>query len=277
MILQTLLTQATRQLREAGIEGAQRDARVLIAHAVGIPADRVTLEAQMDVSEGQVDVFKGLCVRRIAREPVSKIVGNRQFWGREFKVTPDVLDPRPETETLIAAALAHPFDRLLDLGTGSGCIPITLLAERPMAQGLAVDISEDALQVAWENASFHEVNQRLTFGISDWFSTVKGRFNLIVSNPPYITDDEMDELSREVREHDPHLALTPGGDGLDPYRVIARDVSAFLEPGGRLLVEIGWKQGADVKAIFEATGLRDCEVLPDLDGRDRVVSARGPE
>lgn len=276
MILQTLLTQATRQLREAGIEGAQRDARVLIAHAVGIPADRVTLEAQMDVSAEQASVFKGFCARRIEREPVSKIVGKRQFWGRDFKVTPDVLDPRPETETLIAAALEHRFERLLDLGTGTGCIPITLLAEQPMAQGLAVDVSQAALEVAQENASFHEVEQRLALGISDWFSGVEGRFDLIVSNPPYITDDEMEELSREVREHDPHIALTPGGDGLEPYRVIARDVDAYLEPGGRLLVEIGWKQGAAVKGIFESAGLRDCNILSDLDGRDRVVSARSP-
>ena len=276
MILQTLLTQATRQLREAGIEGAQRDARALVAHAVGISADRVTLEAQMDVSAEQVSVFNGFCERRIAREPVSKIVGKRQFWGREFKVTPDVLDPRPETETLIAAALEHRFERLLDLGTGTGCIPITLLAERPLAQGLAVDVSQAALQVAQENAKVHQVDERLAFGPSDWFSAVEGRFDLIVSNPPYITDNEMEELSREVREHDPQLALTPGGDGLDPYRIIARDVSAFLEPEGRLLVEIGWTQGPDVKAIFEAAGLCDCAILPDLDGRDRVVSARSP-
>lgn len=270
-VSETLRSGAAR-LAEAGIDAG--DARHLLAFALGVSRDRLVLLGGDAMPSEAAARFDEALTRRIAREPVSKIVGTRAFWGREFRVTPDVLDPRPETETLIAEALADPAPvRLLDLGTGSGCIALTLLAEWPQALGVACDLSPAALDVAAENAHRLGVEGRVDLRLSDWFGAVDGVFDLIVSNPPYITAQEMTELSPEVLGHDPHMALTPGGDGLEPYRVIARDGTAYLAPEGRVLVEIGWKQGPVVAALFAQNGWREIRVLPDLDGRDRVVAA----
>ena len=267
-----MLRSGAARLAEAGIDAG--DARHLLAFALGVSRDRLVLMGSDLMPAEAAARFDAALTRRIAREPVSKIVGTRAFWGREFRVTPDVLDPRPETETLIAEALAGPAPaRLLDLGTGTGCIALTLLAEWPRARGVACDLSAAALEVAAENARRLGVEGRVDLRLSDWFAAVDGVFDLIVSNPPYITAQEMTELSPEVLGHDPHMALTPGGDGLEPYRVIARDGAAYLAPEGRVLAEIGWKQGPDVAALFAQNGWRDIRVLPDLDGRDRVVAA----
>lgn len=275
MILREALASRGRLLREAGIEGPERDARILLAEALGMAPSRLTLEADLKVTEAQVMTFDGFIARRIAREPVSKILGRRQFWGRDFKVTKDVLDPRPETESLIDLCLQFPApDRLLDLGCGSGAIALTLLAEWPSTKALAVDISEAALKVAQENADAIGVSARLNLKKSNWYSDVEGGFDLIVSNPPYITGTEMGQLSQEVFRHDPHIALTPGGDGLAPYTEIAKGAAKHLTSNGRLLVEIGWKQGQDVCQIFNSFGLRDVSCHKDLNVHDRVVSAR---
>ena len=202
------------------------------------------------------------------------MLGEREFYGRRFKVSKDVLDPRPETETLIEVALAQPFERVLDLGLGSGCILVTLLAETPQATGLGVDLSEAACLQASANALLHRVEARIDIQQSDWFSNVSGSFDLIVSNPPYIALDEMADLSPEVREHEPDLALTDGGDGLAAYRALAAGVGAHLRPGGRLCLEIGPTQGPAVAAMLQQAGLTHIAILPDLDGRDRVVFAR---
>ncbi|TFL17880.1 peptide chain release factor N(5)-glutamine methyltransferase [Jannaschia formosa] len=213
--------------------------------------------------------------RRAAREPVSHILGRRAFWAHEFEVTPDVLDPRPETETLVEAALEGELTTVLDLGTGSGCILLSLLAARPEAQGLGTDISEAALAVARRNAEALGLAARATFRRADWLSGIDGAFDLIVSNPPYIAAAEMAGLSPEVLR-EPHAALTPGGDGLDAYRVIARDAPARLAPGGRLMVEIGPTQADPVQDLFRQAGLADLRVQTDLDGRNRVVCGKIP-
>ena len=279
MTLREALISGTRQLTEAGIAGAPRDARALLAAASGMAADRVLLEGDMVLDDPHL--FEAMIARRIAGEPVAKIIGRRLFWGRVFKITKDTLDPRPETETLIAAALeAGPVERFADLGTGSGIIAVTLLAEWPKARGVATDISLAAITVAKENARAHHVAERLTVlqtqDTETWFPDGLEQCDMILSNPPYISDDEMSELSREVYEHDPHIALTPGGDGLGPYREIARSGREYLRPGGKILVEIGWQQGADVAAIFRAAGFVAVSCLPDLGGRDRVISAVAP-
>ncbi len=271
-----LLRAAVPQLRRAGVQDAARDARLLLAHALCLSADRLTLHLTDQVSAGQQDSFQQLLHARLARQPISQIVGQRLFWGRAFRVTPDVLDPRPETETLVAAALQAPFATLLDLGTGSGAILLSLLAERQTSTGTGTDRSLPALDVARVNAQNLGVASRAAFLASDWFQKVAGRVDLIVSNPPYISEQEMADLAPEVRDHEPRIALTPGGDGLDAYRAIAAGAVAHLLPGGRILVEIGPTQGAAVCDLFRAGGLRDLEVLPDLDGRDRVVGARAP-
>ncbi|MEH7827014.1 peptide chain release factor N(5)-glutamine methyltransferase [Gemmobacter sp. JM10B15] len=264
------------QLQAAGIADPARDVRLLLAHAMGISADKVMLALHDPLPDAVAAALEACLSARANRQPVSQITGQRQFWGRDFIVTPDVLDPRPETETLIAAALDQPFTRLLDLGTGSGAILLTLLAERPAATGLGADLSPDALVVAAANAEALGLAHRAQVIQSDWWAAITGRFDLIVSNPPYIALDEMAGLAPDVRDHEPHMALTDGADGLSAYRAIAAGALAHLAPGGRLMVEIGPIQGAAVASFFVAAGFCDVVVLPDFDGRDRVVSARAP-
>lgn len=268
-----LLARATRALKTAGIDGAGRDARRLLAHALGQAAGRLTLVLPEPVDPEAAERFESLIARRLAREPVSHLTGRRMFYGREFEVTPDVLDPRPETETLIEAALSQPFERVLDLGTGSGCILLTLLAESQGAWGLGVDVSPAALDVAARNRAALGLSDCALLRQSDWFSQVEGSFDLIVSNPPYIADHEMAALAPELA-HEPRLALTDEADGLSAYRAISGTAGRFLEPGGRLLVEIGWRQAEAVAALMREGGLSDVVVVHDLDGRDRAVSAR---
>jgi release factor glutamine methyltransferase len=271
------LRAAVQALAEAGIPDAAADARHLLAHALGVSRDRLILIGPDPMPIEAQESLDRLLARRIAREPVARITGQRLFWGRSFAVTPDVLDPRADTETLIATALegAAP-SRLLDLGTGSGAIALTLLAEWPQARAVATDISPAALAVAARNASALDVADRLELLLSDWFTGITGRFDLILSNPPYIAADEMPGLAPEVLLHDPSMALSPGGDGLAPYRIIAAQASAYLAPEGRVMVEIGWKQGAAVKAIFASAGWRDLRLIRDMEGRDRVLSALIP-
>ncbi|WP_333693333.1 peptide chain release factor N(5)-glutamine methyltransferase [Phaeobacter italicus] len=265
---------AAARLRAAGVPDPARDARVLLAHAARIEASRVTLIAPEDLDPDVAERYEQLISLRAIRVPVSHLVGEREFYGRRFKVSSDVLDPRPETECLIEAALAEPFSRVLDLGLGSGCILVTLLAEQPKATGLGVDLSEAACLQASANAVLHRVEPRADVRQSDWFAQVEGQFDLIVSNPPYIALDEMEGLSAEVRGHEPEMALTDGADGLSAYRAISQQVAEYLAPGGRVLLEIGPTQGAQVAEMLRTAGLVDVRVLPDLDGRDRVVFGR---
>jgi release factor glutamine methyltransferase len=270
------LRAATARLRAGGIEDAARDARALLAHAMGLAPERLGLHLPDEMTAAARRAYEEAIAARLTRQPVAQITGRRLFWGRSFRVTPDTLDPRPETEVLVAEALSRPFLKMADLGTGTGCILISCLLDMPMASGLGADLSPAALKVAAENATAHGLGARARFVQSDWFSAIPGRYDLIVSNPPYIAADEMAALAPEVRDHEPHLALTPGGDGLDAYRAIARGAGARLLTGGRLLLEIGPTQGAAVCALLAAQGFADLRILPDLDGRDRVVAAVQP-
>jgi release factor glutamine methyltransferase len=268
------LRAAIRRLAEAGVDDPARDARRLLGHATGL--DPVALAARLGDPLGPEAraAFEAAVAARARRQPVSQITGRRAFWGRDFRVTPDVLDPRPETETLVALALAEPFGTVLDLGTGSGCLIVSLLAERPAATGTGSDISEAALEVARGNALALGVADRARFLRADWFAGIAGRFDLIVSNPPYIALDEMPGLAPEVRLWEPPGALTDGSDGLSAYRAIAAGAAAHLAPGGRLIVETGATQAWQVAGIFREAGLADVAVHPDMDGRERAVAAR---
>lgn len=268
------LRAATDRLKRAGIAEPARDARRILAFAMDVPPDRLTLHLDATLSGEACLRLRRFLERRAGREPVSRIVGGRWFHDHWFMVTPDVLDPRPETEILVEHALSEPFRSVLDLGVGSGCILLSLLAARPAAVGLGVDVSPGALRCAARNAETIGVADRVRFQVGNWFAPVEGQFDLITSNPPYVSPSEMDSLAPEVRDHDPREALTDGRDGLSAYRIIAADAGAFLVPGGRLLVEIGATQGRLVTAIFREAGLTGLAVHDDLDGRNRVVEAR---
>lgn len=267
---------ATARLRAAGVPDPARDARVLLAHAAQVDAARVTLIAPEDIAPDIAERYDNLIALRAVRVPVSQLIGKRGFYGRSFAVTADVLDPRPESETLIEAALAEDFARILDLGTGSGCLLVTLLAERTDARGIGVDLSEAACLQASANAVRHEVAMRAEILNGSWFDPVEGRFDLIVANPPYLAAFEMDEVAPELRDHEPRMALTDEGDGLSAYREIAALAGSYLTSQGRVICEFGATQGDDVRTIFDAEGWSDVRILPDLDGRPRVVVARNP-
>jgi release factor glutamine methyltransferase len=273
VILRDALSMGAGELRAAGVENAMRDARRLMAGALGVEAGRLTLMERDELNPVTAAEFRDSIRQRCEGVPVSHLLGWREFYGRRFEVDRNVLDPRPETEALIAAALTEPFEAVLDLGTGSGCILLTLLAERPGATGVGTDRSRAAFAVAGCNAESLGVAARCALVESDWFGDVAGRFDLIASNPPYIAAGEMAGLTREL-SHEPRMALTDEADGLNAYRAIAAGAGVHLRPQGRLLVEIGWGQGAAVAALFESAGFADVEVLPDLDGRDRVVTGR---
>ena len=272
---QAMATAAAR-LRAAGVPDPARDARMLLAHAASVDAARVTLIAPEEIAPEIAERFEHLVALRAVRVPVSHLIGSRAFYGRNFKISRDVLDPRPETETLIEIALAEPFERVLDIGTGSGCILVTLLAERPAATGLGVDLSEAACLQASANAVLHGVEARARIEQSDWFSNVSGRFDLILANPPYLALDEMADVSPELSLHEPRMALTDGKDGLSGYRVIAAEAHGFLTPQGRVMVEIGWQQGDAVAAIFAAAGWAQVTLAEDMGGKPRVVCAARP-
>jgi release factor glutamine methyltransferase len=267
---------AASRLRAAGVADPARDARILLAHAASVDAARITLIAPEEIAPDIAERYETLVALRAVRVPVSHLIGSRGFYGRDFQISRDVLDPRPETETLIELALSDPFDRVLDLGTGSGCILVTLLAEQEQARGVGVDVSEAACLQASANAVAHGVQDRAEIMQSDWFARVDGRYDLIVSNPPYLAQSEMSDIAPELALHEPAIALTDGADGLSVYRIIADQAQGYLTPNGRVMVEIGWQQGDDVSAIFEAAGWGHVTVTHDLDGRTRVVCAGNP-
>ena len=276
MILRALIARGTSALDQWGIPNAARDARLLAAHVCDIDPSRVTLHEMDEVSEAEIARFDAAITQRLNHRPVSRIIGVRQFWGRMFQITDDVLDPRGDTETLIAEALKTPAKRILDLGTGSGILGITLAAEQVDAVVVVTDISNAALVVAKTNAKRHHVEDRIEFIESDWFDSLHGKFDLIISNPPYIGENELEGLEPDVIDYDPMIALTPGGDGVAPYRIIAGQAPNYLNENGRVIVEIGHLQGNDVKNLFLNAGFTDVQILQDLDGKDRAIVAKHP-
>ena len=268
---------AVSWLAGAHVPAPARDARVLLAQALGISSGQLAAYILDPLNADAARAYDGLIKRRMQREPVSHILGHRHFMNRTFRVSSAVLDPRPETEVLVRLAKAEPYRRVLDLGLGSGAILLTLLADaRGVATGVGVDTSEAVCEVAHYNAQSCGVLEAVDIFISNWFEWVEGRFDLIVSNPPYIAAAEMPELAPEVRDWEPRGSLTDEGDGLGAYRAIARDLATYLEPAGRFLCEIGPTQADAVCGILEGAGLSGLEVHVDLDGRDRVVLARMP-
>ena len=275
------LHHVAQSFRAGGVEEAEADARVLIGYALHL--DRARLIAQSDriLEAREVTVISALATRRLRREPVSRIVGQKEFWSLPISVTPDVLVPRPETETVVEAALDFVIRsglrleklRVLDIGTGSGALLLAMLNELKNAVGTGTDVSSAALDVARANAARCRLDSRCNFVVCDIATGVEGPFDLVVSNPPYIAHDEIETLAPEVRDYDPQVALDGGQDGLDAYRSIAGDAKRILAPGGRLFVELGAGQNEEVRSLFTKAGLSPGIPRKDLAGIPRVLGA----
>ena len=249
------------------------DTRLLLQEATGMTHAEIIAEPETEIGAESLVKFNSFIARCLAQEPVSRILGRREFYGRNFIVTPAVLDPRPDTEVVVELALKLvPRGLFIDLGTGSGAIAVTLAAENQNLSGIASDVSPAALSVAQINAKANAVEQRLAFQLSHWFEGVEGQFDLIISNPPYIRAN--DKLMPEVFGHDPHLALFGGEDGLEAYRAISAGASSHLAFGGIVVVEVGSEQNEEVARLFETKGLILLEKATDLQDHIRALAFR---
>ena len=270
---------ARRRLSDAGIDNAGLDARLIVEHFTGTTLTDAVARPDMPVEARAAAAVEDALSRRAAGEPVHRILGFREFHGLNLKLSPETLEPRPDTETLVEAVLPHVRKvarekgtcRILDLGTGTGAVALALLAAEPKAIATGTDISGDALATAAENADALGLSGRFTALRSDWFSEIRGRYDAIVSNPPYIAGKEIASLQKEVRGFDPVRALDGGADGLDAYRVIAANAARHLETDGIVAVEIGSTQKQDVTALFRQAGFTRLEALRDLAGNDRTL------
>jgi release factor glutamine methyltransferase len=266
----------------AGIESGMTDARALIGAALRLSRAQLLAQSDRLLEPREIAAIDALAARRMKREPVSRILGRKEFWSLMLDVTPDVLVPRPDTETLIEAALDYVVRgglrleplRILDIGTGTGALMLALLQELPNARGVATDVSVAALHVARGNAERLKLASRCSFVACNLADGVQGRFDLIVSNPPYIARGAIALLDPEVRDFDPRLALDGGADGLDAYRAIAASVPPLLAPGGRLIMELGVGQAPPVTALFEAAKFIVLSVRNDLGGIARALIAK---
>lgn len=274
--LETLLSHAKTALIKADVTTPSLDARLLMQHILQVEHADLIANENRQLTDDQANTFQTYLTRRLAGEPVSRILGIREFYGRDFKTSPAVLDPRPDTETLITLCLEYlPPDleqTILDLGTGSGILAITLLAERPLKRAVAADLSPAALAIASDNAKHWGVSRRISFTQSNWFENIEGTYDLIVSNPPYIPARDIPNLEIEVRNHDPHLALDGGKDGLDPYRAIAAQAAQFLVPNGIVAVEIGAGQAEDIISIFKTQNFKCLASHRDLGNHIRALA-----
>ncbi len=274
------------RFRQAGIESAEADARLLIAAALGLDRTALTVQSERKLTPDETNAIDALAARRLKREPVARILGRKEFWSLPLNISGAVLVPRPETETVVEAALDFAVSggkglknltleslHILDIGTGSGALLLALLSELPNARGTGTDISAAALEVARGNAERVGLASRCTFVECDIASGVAGPFDLIVSNPPYIAHDDIATLESDVRDYDPSLALDGGPDGLDAYRAIAHDARRLLAGGGRLIVELGAGQESAVRALFNDIGMTVGGARNDLAGIARALGA----
>ncbi|MBI3701212.1 MAG: peptide chain release factor N(5)-glutamine methyltransferase [Afipia sp.] len=273
------------RLRSAGIETPELDARLLIGAALRLDHTGLAAQARREITSGESATVEDFVSRRLVREPIARIIGYREFWGRDFRVTDATLVPRPETEAVVAAALSflHVHQRssgetvIADIGTGSGAILLSLLSELPNARGVGVDISDEALEIARANFERLDLGDRAQFMTSNYGANLSGPFDVIVSNPPYVASRDIEHLAPDVRDYDPRLALDGGNDGLDAYRIIAPQAQQLLRTEGALIVEIGHDQATGVSEIFAAAKLT-VQGAPQLDlsGTQRVITAVKP-
>jgi len=274
-----LLREARARLAMAGVDDPALDARLIVEHFSGTTRTQAIADPERSMDGNAIAAIEAALRRRAGGEPVHRILGYREFYGLRLSLSPETLEPRPDTETLVEAVL--PFVeamaaregtcRILDLGTGTGAIALALLSAVPAATATGVDISAGALATAARNAGELGLGRRFTTVQSDWFEKVSGRYHVIAANPPYIPSGDIGNLQDEVRDFDPRLALDGGVDGLNPYRIIAAEAARFLEAESRIAVEIGHRQRNEVTDIFKAAGYASAAALRDLGGNDRVL------
>lgn len=278
MALSGLLAGATEVLRAAGIDDARREALALAVHVLDVARESMLARPGQDVAPDRAERFRAAVARRAAREPFARIAGRREFWSLDFVLSPDTLVPRPDTETLVEAVLARVPDRaaplrILDLGTGTGCVLLALLSELANARGLGIDIAHGAVRTAAENARRLGLDARAGFRLGNWCDGLDGRFDIVVANPPYVAAGERDGLMAEVRDHDPPLALFAGADGLNAFRAIVPGLVRVLAPGGMAALECGAGQAPKVAEMLASAGFAAVATVRDGAGRERVVTA----
>lgn len=269
---------AAQQMAQAGLPDGRREARLLVAQALKIPQQTILMDGGRALDDAQADAVAAMVLRRCQREPLSRIVGERGFWTLDLGLNADTLDPRPDTETLVEAVIELCPDRqaplrLVDFGTGTGCILLALLSEYPNARGLGVDLAPGAVDMAQQNAQRNGLAERASFQQGDWAAGLTGPFDVIVSNPPYIATHEMAALEPEVTQYDPQRALVSGDSGYECYETLIPQLPAILAPGGVIALEVGHTQAVKVGELLQNAGFAQITVRPDLAGIARCVIA----
>ncbi|MDC1497755.1 peptide chain release factor N(5)-glutamine methyltransferase [Amylibacter sp.] len=271
-LIYKVLAEASNELKEISGSNSIREARILLEFV--LKNQEKFLNTNHNISNNDFIIFQRLIKKRLKFQPISQIIGERYFWKNKFFINSDVLDPRPDTETLIEHTLSFgSFFNILDLGTGSGCIILSLLDEYNAAMGIGVDKSKKALNVAQKNAELLNLNDRVKFQLGNWCDGLDNKFDLIVSNPPYISEKEILGLSNDVINWEPRIALTPEGDGLGAYKNIINGVKNILIPNGRLIFEIGHAQGNEVSNLLKRNNFKEINIVKDINNKDRVISA----
>ena len=274
------IASAARQFKNSGITNAAGDARLLACQAFGIDGVELITKSSTQVTDQQNEAFRQLCERRMAGEPVGRMIGEKEFYGLTFALSKSTLEPRSDTETLVDGVLedwqktADASTTILELGTGTGAIITSLLSNLPGAKAVATDISQEALATARKNAQTNQVSERVMFIQTNWAEGLDQKFDIIVSNPPYIKTDIIATLANEVKSHDPHLALDGGADGLDAYREIFTQCSSKLASLGKLYLEIGYDQGESVRMLGQRAGWKFERLIKDIGKNDRVLVFR---
>ena len=271
-LIYKVLAEASNELKEISGSNSIREARILLEFV--LKNQEKFLNTNHNISNNDFIIFQRLIKKRLKFQPISQIIGERYFWKNKFFINSDVLDPRPDTETLIEHTLSFgSFFNILDLGTGSGCIILSLLDEYNAAMGIGVDKSKKALNVAQKNAELLNLNDRVKFQLGNWCDGLDNKFDLIVSNPPYISEKEILGLSNDVINWEPRIALTPEGDGLGAYKNIINGVKNILIPNVRIIFEIGHAQGNEVSNLLKSNNFKEINIVKDINNKDRVISA----
>ena len=276
MFLSDLQTAITKKLFDSGIETSSLDSRIILKEVFCFDEKELILNSQLIVPDNKINEVDKILSRRVSGEPVSKIFGKRDFYKSTFLISKDVLDPRPETELIIEIAnnfiLDKGYKNFIDLGTGSGCIILSILKDNKNLSALGIDISNKAINIAQKNCSNLNLEKQATFLVSNWLSKVSGSYDLIISNPPYIPSKDIDTLLDNVKNYDPLISLDGGDDGLKCYREIAEDINRIISKKGRIILEIGFNQAINVIKIFESKGFMFLNKYTDINGLDRILT-----